>query len=123
MKFPDRFDGVDHLEDVMTTPSPELVADLGRLSGDILIHGRSIVHSPESEKDALMREFGVLYQSGALFSSLSLHENVALPLKEGGGGGGGRTPASKAGPVVASCSINLSFKLSERVFDRYSTTI
>ena len=39
MKLPERFADVDHLEDVMTTPAPELVADLERLSGDILILG------------------------------------------------------------------------------------
>jgi phospholipid/cholesterol/gamma-HCH transport system ATP-binding protein len=52
------------------------------LSGDILLDGVSIVHSPENIKDELTKKFGVLYQSGALFSSLSLHENVALPLRE-----------------------------------------
>lgn len=51
-------------------------------SGDILIDGTSMVHSPENIKDDLCKKFGVLYQSGALFSSLTLHENVALPLRE-----------------------------------------
>ncbi|MEK7360803.1 MAG: NAD-dependent epimerase/dehydratase family protein, partial [Pseudomonadota bacterium] len=39
MKLPERFADVDHLEDVMTAPAPELRADLERLSGDILILG------------------------------------------------------------------------------------
>ncbi len=52
------------------------------LKGDILIQGESIVNCPENVKDELSRKFGVLYQSGALFSSLSLAENVALPLRE-----------------------------------------
>jgi len=52
------------------------------LSGDILIKGRSIVNATENEREELCREFGVLYQSGALFSSLTLAENVALPAKE-----------------------------------------
>jgi phospholipid/cholesterol/gamma-HCH transport system ATP-binding protein len=52
------------------------------LSGDILIKGRSIVSATESEREDLSREFGVLYQSGALFSSLTLEENVALPIRE-----------------------------------------
>jgi phospholipid/cholesterol/gamma-HCH transport system ATP-binding protein len=52
------------------------------ISGDIIISGVSIVNSSEQEKDELTRRFGVLYQSGALFSSLTLEENVALPLKE-----------------------------------------
>ena len=35
-----------------------------------------------SERDRIMRHFGVLYQSGALFSSMTLAENIALPLHE-----------------------------------------
>jgi len=34
------------------------------------------------EKDRIMRNLGILYQSGALWSSLTLAENVALPLGE-----------------------------------------
>jgi phospholipid/cholesterol/gamma-HCH transport system ATP-binding protein len=52
------------------------------LLGDILIKGKSIVEAEEDEKELLMQEFGVLYQSGALFSSLTLEENVAFPMKE-----------------------------------------
>ncbi|MFZ2657359.1 MAG: ATP-binding cassette domain-containing protein [Victivallales bacterium] len=52
------------------------------LSGDIAIKGRSMVTASEDEKDEFFLEFGVLYQSGALFSSLTLEENVALPLRE-----------------------------------------
>jgi nucleoside-diphosphate-sugar epimerase len=37
--LPDRFRDVEHLEDVMTTPTPELVADLGKLDGDVIILG------------------------------------------------------------------------------------
>lgn len=51
-------------------------------SGDILLNGSSIVNSSEQEKDKITRSFGVLYQSGALFSSLTLQENVSLPLRE-----------------------------------------
>ena len=52
------------------------------ISGDIIINGISIVNSSEQAKADLSRKFGVLYQSGALFSSLTIEENVALPLKE-----------------------------------------
>jgi phospholipid/cholesterol/gamma-HCH transport system ATP-binding protein len=34
------------------------------------------------ERERMMRRFGILYQSGALWSSLTLAENVALPLEE-----------------------------------------
>src|SRR5262245_29920583 len=36
---PDHFRDVAHLEDVMTTPSPELATELGRLDGDLIILG------------------------------------------------------------------------------------
>lgn len=36
----------------------------------------------EADKDALLRNIGVLYQQGALWSSLSLAENIAVPLRE-----------------------------------------
>jgi nucleoside-diphosphate-sugar epimerase len=39
MNLPARLESVDHLEDVMTTPSPALVADLARAPGDILVLG------------------------------------------------------------------------------------
>jgi phospholipid/cholesterol/gamma-HCH transport system ATP-binding protein len=36
----------------------------------------------EGTRNAVRKRFGILFQSGALFSSLTLAENVALPLKE-----------------------------------------
>ncbi len=52
------------------------------LRGDILINGRSIVTADEQEKRSIMSEFGVAYQGGALFRSLNLAENIALPMEE-----------------------------------------
>ena len=52
------------------------------LKGDVLINGRSIVHADEEERRSIMSEFGVAYQGGALFRSLSLAENIALPMEE-----------------------------------------
>jgi len=52
------------------------------LHGDILIYGRSIVNADEPEKRSIMSEFGVAYQGGALFRSLNLAENIALPMEE-----------------------------------------
>ena len=37
---------------------------------------------PPPEREQLLRRFGVLYQGGALWSSMTLAENVALPLQE-----------------------------------------
>jgi phospholipid/cholesterol/gamma-HCH transport system ATP-binding protein len=50
--------------------------------GDILYDGNSFWHSSEAERQAMLRRFGVLFQSGALWSSMTLAENVALPLGE-----------------------------------------
>ncbi len=51
-------------------------------AGDIFYDGRSFWHSSEAERQATLRRFGVLFQSGALWSSMTLAENVALPLGE-----------------------------------------
>ena len=50
--------------------------------GDILIAGESIVQAAAQDKARLQRGLGVLYQSGALFGSLSVLENVRFPLDE-----------------------------------------
>ncbi|NLG43432.1 MAG: ATP-binding cassette domain-containing protein, partial [Phycisphaerae bacterium] len=39
-------------------------------------------HADEETRDALRKRFGILFQSGALFSSMTVAENVALPLRE-----------------------------------------
>lgn len=52
------------------------------LSGDILLEGKSIVRAAPSEKRQMTMRFGVAYQSGALFRSMSVFDNVALPLRE-----------------------------------------
>ena len=51
-------------------------------AGDIVIGESSVVTSKGSERDALIRRFGVMYQSGALFGSMTLLENICLPLEE-----------------------------------------
>ena len=52
------------------------------LSGSISIKGSIISSASVLEKRKLMQNFGVLYQSGALFGNLTLAENVSLPLEE-----------------------------------------
>lgn len=51
-------------------------------TGDIRIGSASMVGAVGAERDALIRRFGVMYQSGALFGSMTLLENVCLPLEE-----------------------------------------
>lgn len=50
--------------------------------GDVFYDGRSLWQADPAERQRIMRRIGVLYQSGALWSSMTLAENVALPLGE-----------------------------------------
>ena len=50
--------------------------------GKIFYSGKDFTAASREEKDAMLRNFGVLYQGGALWSSMTLSENVALPIKE-----------------------------------------
>ena len=50
--------------------------------GEIIYHGRSFSKASEKEMQEMQRTFGVLYQGGALWSSLTLAENIALPLEQ-----------------------------------------
>ncbi|HMK74064.1 MAG TPA: ATP-binding cassette domain-containing protein, partial [Myxococcaceae bacterium] len=52
------------------------------LRGRILFDGADIVTAQGPERLALLKKFGVMYQSGALFGSMTLLENVRLPLDE-----------------------------------------
>lgn len=49
-------------------------------SGDILYHDRNFVTMSKSERMMLRREMGMIFQSAALFDSLSVLENVMFPL-------------------------------------------
>jgi phospholipid/cholesterol/gamma-HCH transport system ATP-binding protein len=49
-------------------------------AGDIRYDGRAFWATEEGERSKMQRHFGVLFQSGALWSSLTLAENVGLPL-------------------------------------------
>src|SRR6266581_4145401 len=51
-------------------------------SGDILYDGTSFWGMDDEARRAQLRKYGVLFQSGALWSSMTLAENVALPLLE-----------------------------------------
>jgi len=50
--------------------------------GDVLYDGQSFWNCDSDERLRLIRKFGVMYQSGALFSAMTLAENVGLPLGE-----------------------------------------
>ena len=51
------------------------------LKGEIRLMGDRIFGGPEAERARALRHFGVTYQSGALFGSMTLLENVCLPLE------------------------------------------
>ena len=50
--------------------------------GDVLYDGRSFWGAGEETQEVMQRRFGILYQGGALLTSMTLGENVALPLGE-----------------------------------------
>ena len=50
--------------------------------GHVWIDGADITAVDVAERRAVLRKFGVMYQSGALFGSMTLLENVRLPLEE-----------------------------------------
>lgn len=50
-------------------------------TGEVLYNGVSFYGSP-ADRDRIRRSFGVMFQSGALWSSMTLSENVALPLEQ-----------------------------------------
>lgn len=52
------------------------------LRGDIRHRGLSLNHGTAEERRQIARRFGVLFQSGALWSSMTLEENVMLPIVE-----------------------------------------
>jgi phospholipid/cholesterol/gamma-HCH transport system ATP-binding protein len=52
------------------------------LAGEVWIEGGNLVVAEGDERQNLLRRFGVAYQNGALFGSLSVLENVRLPLDE-----------------------------------------
>jgi len=51
-------------------------------AGTIRVLGTDVWSARESELNALRRRFGVMFQDGALFSSLTVAQNVATPLRE-----------------------------------------
>jgi phospholipid/cholesterol/gamma-HCH transport system ATP-binding protein len=50
--------------------------------GSIVIHETDLVRAKEGRLCELRKLFGVLFQDGALFGSMSLYDNIAFPLRE-----------------------------------------
>lgn len=51
-------------------------------SGEVIVNGFSVRTLSEKELLALRRQIGMLFQDGALFSSMNLYDNVAFPLRQ-----------------------------------------
>ncbi len=52
------------------------------LEGSVLIGSRDIVAAEGKERTEIIKSFGVMYQNGALFGSMTVLENLRLPLEE-----------------------------------------
>jgi len=50
--------------------------------GSVHLLGQEITQMAETQLNAVRQKFGILFQSGALFNSMTLRQNVALPLEE-----------------------------------------
>jgi phospholipid/cholesterol/gamma-HCH transport system ATP-binding protein len=53
-------------------------------AGEIWIDGENIIGLSERKLAAIRRKVGILFQSGALFDSMTVEENIAFPLREAG---------------------------------------
>jgi phospholipid/cholesterol/gamma-HCH transport system ATP-binding protein len=53
---------------------------LAPAAGDIAYNGKSFTAANDADRDVMRRQWGITYQTGGLFSAMTLAENVALPL-------------------------------------------
>ena len=51
-------------------------------SGKVMVYGKDINRISKKELKEIRTDFGVLFQNAALFDSMTVYENVALPLRE-----------------------------------------
>ena len=59
-----------------------IIGQLPPLGGAIRILGQDVASAEGPDRDRLLRTFGMMYQSGALFGNLTVLGNVLLPLEE-----------------------------------------
>ncbi|MBB5686412.1 ABC transporter ATP-binding protein [Sphingobium boeckii] len=52
------------------------------VEGEITVFGESMIDRSEDEATAIRKRWGILFQGGALFSTLTVAENVQVPLRE-----------------------------------------
>jgi len=51
-------------------------------AGEVTVFGESMIGRPEEEAKHVRRRWGILFQGGALFSTLTVAENVQVPIRE-----------------------------------------
>jgi phospholipid/cholesterol/gamma-HCH transport system ATP-binding protein len=59
-----------------------LIALIRPYTGQVIVDGDDISRGDSQVVERLLRKIGILYQSGALFGSMTLAENIALPIME-----------------------------------------
>src|SRR6516164_7420566 len=59
-----------------------IIGSMRPTSGSVKIFGEEITNMSERQMEHIRRRFGMLFQSGALLASLTVGENVALPLAQ-----------------------------------------
>ncbi|MEZ5965134.1 MAG: ATP-binding cassette domain-containing protein [Planctomycetota bacterium] len=59
-----------------------MIGLLPPIAGRVLVDGADLTHAQGKTRRAILRGIGVMYQQGALFGSMTLAENVELPLSE-----------------------------------------
>jgi phospholipid/cholesterol/gamma-HCH transport system ATP-binding protein len=70
-------------------------------SGDILVDGQTVLNLAPAQLAKMRRKFGLLFQTGALFNSMTVGENVALPILE----------SSDVSPEVAELVVRMKLEL------------
>jgi phospholipid/cholesterol/gamma-HCH transport system ATP-binding protein len=65
-----------------TTLLRNMVGLMRPVRGEVRFGGRRFTDADSGERREMLRTFGMLFQSGALWTSLTLSENIALPLEE-----------------------------------------
>ncbi len=59
-----------------------MIGLLAPISGKVIILGEDLTSSSGNQKNLILQKIGVAFQSGALFGSMTVMENIILPLKE-----------------------------------------
>jgi len=78
-----------------------IIGSLKPDSGEIYIHGTEITRLDDEGMSKIRKRFGMLFQTGALFNSLTVGENVALPILE----------SSDVAPNIAELVVKLKLEL------------